>query len=102
MIFIEMSLELFATIENLSAFKSRFAADLGVRGVGEEFWLVAALGTLPGFNLPVDAVFVAFPVVLAAEAAGAVGVGATVGPCVSFMVFSILYHIMVSRYSTPV
>lgn len=60
----------------------------GVCGSGHGGGFIARLGALPGFDLPVHVVFVALPVVFAAEAAGAVGVGAAVGAGVSLFVFA--------------
>lgn len=103
MMIIQMGLELFPSIKDPSALILRLVLRLGtgVSGIGVfARWglgrLVARLGAFPRFDLPVHRVFVAFPVVFAAEAAGAGSVGAAVGAGVSFGVFSI-HTISISR-----
>lgn len=48
-----------------------------------------SLGAFPGFDLVVHGIFVALPVVLTAEAAWAVGVGAAVGTGMALEVFTV-------------
>jgi len=88
-----MGLEMFPSVEDLTALMFCFILDFGVGWVtGGMRWslgrFVALLGTFPRFSLPMHSIFVAFPVVFAAEAAGTGGVGAAVGAGVSFSMFS--------------
>lgn len=93
---IQMGLELFPSIKHPSALILGLVLRLGTGVSGISVFarwglgrLVARLGAFPGFRLPVHRVLMAFPIVFAAEAAGAGGVGAAVWAGVSFGVFSI-------------
>ena len=83
--FVQMGDEELAAVAEMAALfgRGRFA------GV----WVLASdlgfgLGAFPGFDLVVHGVFVAFPVVFAAEAAWAVGEGAAVGTGMALEVFA--------------
>ena len=102
--FREVELELFASVEDLAALVFGFGADFGVNGVGggvitccggcwwwfERRVVASGLSAFPGFALPMDGVFVALPVVFAAEATGTIGVCAAVGAGVSLFVFPVV------------
>ena len=93
-----MVLEELTAVEDAAAFVFVFAVDVGFFGDfrccacccwAVLFGLGWGLSTFPGFHLPVLGVFVAFPIVLAAEALCAIYVSAAIGASVSFFVFSI-------------
>ena len=94
-----MCLELFASVEDFAALVLCLADDVGLAGA-ISLWDYAvcarsaggwklSFSTFPSFDLPMHGVLMTFPVIFAAEAAGARCVCAAVGPGVSLFVFPV-------------